>query len=64
MEAKDRLASIEKGEAKSRKREISISSGKVPKGVLGVLLGRWALSGSAEEMEVTGVPKHERAHAE
>jgi hypothetical protein len=62
---RDRTTSLEKGEEKSHKREISISPPKGAKGLLGTLFGRYAPGhGGGEEMELVGVEKDRRAHAE
>ena len=62
---KDRFAAMEKGESKGHRRELSIPSAKGAKGVVGLLFGRWAPGvGSGEEMELVGVGKDGRAHAE
>ena len=59
---RDRFASLEKGEGKGHKREVS---GQGPVGVLGTLFGRWAPGlGGGEDVELIGVGKDGRAHAE
>ena len=62
---RDKMASLEKGEGRSHKRETSISAQKAPKGILGTFFGPWASGrGGNEEMELIGVAKDGRAHAE
>jgi hypothetical protein len=59
------MTSLEKGEGRSHKRETSISAQKAPKGVLGTFFGRWTSGrGGNEEVELIGVAKDGRAHAE
>ena len=62
---RDRFVAMEKGETRSHKRELSIPSAKSAKGFFGLLFGRWALGvGGSEELELVGVGKDGRAHAE
>jgi hypothetical protein len=62
---RDGYAAMEKGEVRGHKRETSISPGKGPRGMLGLLFGRWVPGrGGGDEMEVVGVGKEGRAHAE
>ena len=62
---KDRMASLEKGEGRGHKREVSVSPPKGPQGILGSLFGRWAPGrGGGEDVELVGVGKDGRAHAE
>jgi hypothetical protein len=62
---RDGMASLEKGEGRGLKREITLSAPKGPVGVLGMLFERWAPGrGGGEEMELVGVGKDGRAHAE
>jgi hypothetical protein len=60
---RDRMEILEKGEVKGHKRDVSISPSKGPVSILGTLLGRWA-PGRSEEIELVGVGKEGRAHAE
>lgn len=62
---RDRMASLEKGEGRGHKREVSVSPPKGPQGILGALFGRWAPGrGGGEEVELVGVGRDGRAHAE
>ena len=63
---RDRLASLEKGEGRGHKREISVSPPKGPAGIWGALFGRWLPGhyGGGEDVELVGVGKDGRAHAE
>jgi hypothetical protein len=62
---RDKIATLEKGEVRSHKPEISIPPGKGPKGIFGALFGQWVPGdGGGEEMESVGVFKDGRAHAE
>jgi hypothetical protein len=62
---RDGVAILEKGEAKVHKREVSVSPPKGPVGILGTFLGRWAPGRSGgEEVEMVGIGKEGRAHAE
>ena len=59
------MAALEKGEGRGHKRELSGSAPKGPVGILGTLFGRWAPGkGGGEEMELVGIGKEGRAHAE
>lgn len=62
---RDGIASLEKGEGRGHKRDISVSAPKGPVGVLGTLFGRWAPGqGGGEDMELVIAGKDGRAHAE
>jgi hypothetical protein len=62
---RDNMASLEKGEGKGHKREVSVAPPKGPVGILGALFGRWAPGrGGGEDVELVGVGKDGRAHAE
>jgi hypothetical protein len=62
---RDRMESLEKGEGRGHKRQVSVSPPKGPAGILGALFGRWAPGrGGGEEVELVGVGKDGRAHAE
>ena len=58
------MTSLEKGEGRIHKRERSVSTPKRPVGILGALFGRWAPAHGGEEVELIGVGKDGRAHAE
>ena len=62
---RDGIASLEKGEGRGLKRDISVSAPRSPVGILGTLFGRWAPGrGGGEDLELVGVAKDGRAHAE
>ena len=62
---KDGIASLEKGEGRGHKGGIAVSAPKGPVGILGTLFGRRAsVRGCGEDMELVGVGKDGRAHAE
>jgi hypothetical protein len=62
---RDKMAALEKGEGRGHKRELSVGPPKGPAGILGALFGRWAPGkGGGEEMELVGIGKDGRAHAE
>lgn len=58
------MTSLEKGEGRSYKRGRSVSTVKGPVGIFGTLFGRWAPGHGSEEVELIGVGKDGRAHAE
>jgi hypothetical protein len=63
---RDGIASLEKGEGRGHKGDVSVSAPKGrPVGILGTLFGRWAPGRSVgEDMELVGVGKDGRAHVE
>ena len=62
---RDKIAALEKGEGRGHKRELSVGPPKGPAGIFGALFGRWAPGkGGGEEMELVGIGKDGRAHAE
>ena len=62
---RDGTVSLEKGEGRDHKGDIGTSVPKGRVGILGKLFGRWTHGhGGGEDMELVGVSKDGRAHAE
>jgi hypothetical protein len=61
----DRVGNLEKGEGRGHKRDVIVSPPKGPVGMFGSLFGRWAPGhGGGEDVELVGLGKDGRAHAE